>query len=53
MKPYTIALAGLSLSLVVASWGSKKDGESRRDVIAMAVFSLASIVATVATLFVA
>jgi hypothetical protein len=51
MKPYTIALAGLTLSLTIASWGSRKDGEARRDVIAMVFFAVASLAATIASVY--
>lgn len=46
MKPYTLALAGLTLSLTFATWGSRKDREARRDVLAMAFFAMASLGAT-------
>jgi hypothetical protein len=51
MKPYTMALAGLALSLTIAAWGSRKDGESRRDFMAMSFFAVAALAATVASVW--
>ncbi len=50
MKPDTIALAGLSLTMVIASWGSRKNGDPKRDFIAMLTVTCMLIVGTVLTI---
>lgn len=50
MKPYTIALTGLSLSLVLASWTSRKNGDQRRDRIAMMVFAGLAVIGTLVSI---
>lgn len=52
MKQYTVALSVLSLSLGLASWLSRRNGDEKRDTMAMLSVTIATVAATVASIFV-
>jgi hypothetical protein len=51
MKPDTIALAGLSLTMIVASWGSRRNGDTPRDFLAMVTVTALLLIGTLASVF--
>jgi hypothetical protein len=51
MQHYTVALSLLSLSLGLASWLSRRNGDEKRDTMALLSVTLITVAATVVSFF--